>query len=492
VANVRIALGGIMHESNSFSAQPTTLGCFRAASLIEGEEIRTVWGQAEHEVGGFFEGAEQLGLQTVPTLMGWATPSGMVEPQALDTMLERMIELLDGGRGLDGLLLALHGAMVLEGHRDGDAAILWRLRKELGPDFPIVCTLDFHANVSPDMIGLADALVMYQTNPHVDQRATGLRAAELITRIAGGEVRPALALEKPRMIFPILHQNTSADPLRSLLASVRELEQQDGVLIANVAAGFPYADVPEMGPSVLVTTDGDEERARREARRLSEQMWGVRGELETDLPGAEEAIRMANESGEEPIILVEMGDNVGGGSAADGTCVLEELLRQRSERFVIVIYDPGAVQECARAGEQAQVDLEVGGKTDDLHGAPVRIQGTVRTIHDGRYEETEVRHGGKRFNDQGLTAVVELDRGSLVLLNSLRDPPFSLQQLISLGIRPEGRRILVVKAAIAYRAAYEPIARRIIEADTPGTTTPSPARLQYTNIRRPMFPLDRQ
>jgi len=310
-------------------------------------------------------------------------------------------------------------------------------------------------------------------------------------RIVRGEVRPVQALEKPRLIFPILHQNTSAEPLRSLLASAQELGQGDGVLVANVSSGFPYADVPEMGPSVLVITDGDEERARREARRLSEQMWGVRGELETDLPDAKAAVRLANESQEAPIVLVEMGDNVGGGSAADSTCILEELLRQRSERFVIVIYDPEAVQECVRAGERAQVDLEVGGKTDALHGAPVRIRGRARTLHDGHYEETEVRHGGKRFNAQGLTAVVELERESLVVLNSLRDPPFSLQQLISLGIRPEERRILVVKAAIAYRAAYEPIARRIIEADTPGTTTPNPARLQYTNIRRPMFPLDR-
>jgi microcystin degradation protein MlrC len=311
-----------------------------------------------------------------------------------------------------------------------------------------------------------------------------------MARIVRKEVRPVQALEKPPMVFPILHQNTSAEPLRSLLEEARRLEANPKVLFANIAAGFPYADVPEMGPSVVVVTDGDQELARSAAKRLAGQMWSLRHGLETRLPDAAEAVRLAMESAERPVVLVEMGDNVGGGSAADGTWILQELLRQGAERFVVVICDPAAVRECVQAGARQTVDLLVGGKTDDLHGQPVRLRGRVRSVHDGLYEETEVRHGGKRFNDQGLTAVVELESKSLVVLNSLRDPPFSLQQLLSLGIAPERQRILVVKAAIAYRAAYEPVARRIIEVDTPGTTTPNPKRLRYKNIRRPMFPLD--
>ena len=487
---MRIAIGGIMHESNSFSAKPTTLDSFRQASLVEGEEIRAVWGEAKHEVGGFLEGAGRFGFDALPTLMASATPSGLVQQQALDSMLERMLSSLNGGRSLDGMLLALHGAMVLDEYRDGDAEILQRLRAILGRDFPIVCTLDFHANVSEEMVELADALVLYQTNPHVDQRERGLLAARLIDEIVRGQVRPVQALEKPALIFPILHQNTAAAPLAPLLEEARALEARPEILAANVSAGFPYADVPEMGPSVVIVADGDPELAEREARRLANRLWEMRHGLETNLPDAEEAVRLATSTTDAPIVLVEMGDNVGGGSAADSTFILAELIRQQAEGAVVVIHDPESVQRCLEVGVRGAVELRVGGKTDDLHGAPVKIRGRIQSLHDGRYEETEVRHGGKRFNDQGSTAVVEIGRGSLVVLNSLRDPPFSLQQLISLGLSPEQQRILVVKAAIAFRAAYEPIAARIIEVDTPGTTTPNPLRLRYRNVRRPLFPLD--
>ncbi|MBI2193491.1 MAG: M81 family metallopeptidase [Planctomycetes bacterium] len=487
---MKIAVGGIMHESNSFSVRPTTLESFRESSLLEGEAIRAVWGPAHHEVGGFLAGAQTHGFEAVPTLMAWATPSGMVQKRALDALTGRWIDLLAGGRGLDGLLLALHGAMVLEGHEDGDAEILRRLRRSLGRDFPIVCTLDFHANVSEDMVALSNALVIYRTNPHTDQRERGLQAAELIARLVRGEIRPRQALAKPPMIFPILHQNTSKPPLIGVMDEARAREKDSRILVANVAIGFPYADVPELGPAAVVVTQGDAELAQREADRLSEALWALRDRLGTNLPDAAGAVRLALESDRRPVVLVEMGDNIGGGSPGDSTFILAELLRQKAEHAVVVLYDPEAVQTCLRAGVRQEVEIRVGGKTDRLHGEPVMVRGRVHCLHEGRYEETEVRHGGKRFNDQGVTAVVECPGQNLVALTSLREPPFSLQQLVSLGIAPERQHVLVVKAAIAYRAAYEPIAGRIIEVDTPGATTPNPARLDYCRIRRPMFPLD--
>jgi microcystin degradation protein MlrC len=185
---------------------------------------------------------------------------------------------------------------------------------------------------------------------------------------------------------------------------------------------------------------------------------------------------------------VDTGDNVGGGSAADGTVLLGEMLRQGATGGVVCLYAPEEVQQCQKAGPGNEVRLLVGGKVDRAHGDPVTVAGKVRLLHDGTYIEPEVRHGGKRLNHMGLTAVVELPGQNLLVLNSLRHPPFSLGQLTCLGIQPERQRILVVKAAIAYQAAYKPIAGTIIAVDTPGQTAVNPRRFKYQHIRA-MYPL---
>jgi microcystin degradation protein MlrC len=204
-----------------------------------------------------------------------------------------------------------------------------------------------------------------------------------------------------------------------------------------------------------------------------------------------------------PAVLVDMGDNIGGGSAGDSTFLLAELLGQGAGGWVMTLADPAAVAECVRAGVGQTVSLEVGGKTDALHGSPVRVSGRVRMLHEGTYEDWRVRHGGQRQYNQGLTAVLDVssehsaagdspiaERHDDLVLTSRRHPPFSLEQLVSLGIRPERQQILVVKAAIAYRAAYEPIAGRIIEVNTPGLTCIDPAAFSYSRARRPLWGLE--
>jgi microcystin degradation protein MlrC len=188
-------------------------------------------------------------------------------------------------------------------------------------------------------------------------------------------------------------------------------------------------------------------------------------------------------------VLVDLGDNIGGGSAADSTVLLHELARQGADRTIAVLFDPEAVRECVRAGVGAEVRLQTGGKVD-ANAPPFPLRGRVRVLHEGRYVEDLPRHGGIRVNDQGLTAVVEADGENTVVLTSLRHPPFSLGQLTSLGLRPEAARVLVVKAAVAYKAAYGPIAGTIVEVDTPGLTASNPARYTYQKIRRPILPLD--
>jgi microcystin degradation protein MlrC len=488
----RVALAALLHESNTFNSRLTELPAFE---VQRESEIAAAWQAAPHEIGGLIEGAARAGFQLIPTLAAEAVPSGTVSAAAFEALAGEIVDRVTAAGRLDGLLLALHGAMVSEAHLDADGEVVRRLRAALGSGLPIIVTHDFHANISERIVRDSTALVAYQTNPHLDQRACGLKAADLLARILRDGARPAQALAKPPMLVNIMFHNTSAEPLRSMMQAARALEAQHGILAASLLAGYPYADVPEMGPSVVVVADGDQALAEREVQRLADRLWEARERMQVDLPDAAEAVRQARASPQKPVVLVETGDNIGGGSAGDSTILLAELLRQEAEGWVVVLADPQAAQACARAGIGARLSLPVGGKHDRLHGDPVEVSGRVRCLHDGRYVETETRHGGRLVYDQGLTAVLEVAAGarpeapSLVVLTSRREVPFSLHQLLSLGIQPQRQDILVVKAAIAYRAAYEPIAGRILEVDTPGLTAVNPARFTYQRARRPLWGL---
>ena len=485
-----IAIGGIMHESNTFSPVPTDLAAFEAGTLAVGDEIFNIWSGAHHEIGGFIQGASEYGYELYPTQMTSAMPAGPVTDNAFNELVDSLIQRIQSKQELDGVLLALHGAMVVESYPDGDGEVLRRLRTALGADFPIVTTLDHHTNVSEQMVAESTALVIYKTNPHIDQRERGLQAAELLMRIIHKEVNPTQALAKPPMLINMLHQNTSVPPMRPILEEAKKRESRPEILVANVAAGYPYADVNEIGPSVVVVTDNDLALAESEATQLSDMLWDTRDQLAIHLPDSAQAVQQARQSPNHPVVLVEMGDNIGGGSPGDSTFILSQLIQQNADRFVVVLCDPEAVNASIQAGVRGQVNLKVGGKSDDIHGPPVQIEGRVRLIHDGYYEETEPRHGGHRYHNQGITAVVEVQEKGLVVLTSKRQVPFSLHQLLSLGINPEHKKFIVVKAAIAYRAAYEPIAGKIIEVDTPGLTAVNPLHFVYKNVRRPLLPLD--
>ena len=438
---------------------------------------------------GFIQGASQYNYTVYPTIMASAMPAGPVTDDAFDRLTEILIQHLKAAPKHEGLLLALHGAMVTESYPDGDGEVLRRLRDAFGQDLPIVVTLDQHVNVSEQMVAESTAIVIYKTTPHIDQRQRGLQAAQLMMRILEDGITPTQALGKPPMILNILYHVTSAEPMCSILNAAKALEQDPKVLAASVGLGYPYADVHEVGPSAVVVTDNNPQLAQEKADQLSDMLWGIHDQLTLDLPDAAQAVNQAISSEKHPVILIEMGDNIGGGSPGDSTFILAELIKQDASGFVVVVYDPEGVESCIQAGVGGDVSLQVGGKMDNMHGDPVSISGKVRLIHDGQYIETEPRHGGQRYHNQGLTTVVTLG-DSLVVLTSRRQTPFSLQQLYSLGIDPKAMRMIVVKAAVAYRAAYEPIAGEIIEVDTPGLTAVNPLHFEYHNVRRPLFPLD--
>lgn len=483
---MRLLIAGLMHESNTFSSTPADRRRFEQGSFATGSDAIPVWKDAHHEFGGFIEGATRFDYEPVPSVMAWATPSGPVDDAVFEEVVDRIIADYRKSPA-DGVLLALHGAMVTARYPSADTEVLRRVREAIGPEVPLVASLDFHANCDPRMTDHADALVGYQTYPHVDQRQRGLVAAELLARTVRGEVRPVTRIAKRPMIANILGQATDREPMKGLMAVARAAEKRPGVMSVSVMGGFQYADVPCMGPSVIAVADGDQELARSVAEDLADRMWDVRHGLSVPCASAEEAVRRARAAAHGPVVLVDLGDNVGGGSAGDGTVLLAEMLKQKVDSGVVVLFAPDAVRECEPGSRFAR---RVGGAVDRLHGDPVDVSGTVTGLFDGTWVEAEARHGGRRHNDQGPTAVVRLDGGITLVLNSLQTPPFSLGQLTSLGIDPRTVRMVVVKAAVAYKAAYAPVAAEIVEVDTPGVTAVSPARFPYRHIPRPMFPLD--
>jgi microcystin degradation protein MlrC len=366
----------------------------------------------------------------------------------------------------------------------------------MGPKIPIVVTHDFHANVDPEMVKHSTALITYKENPHIDPKDRGIQAARIMAQTLQGKVKPVQAIIKPPMMYNIVFQYTKVPPLRPIVDESRRLEQNPKILAVSVSGGYQYADVPQMGPSAIVVTDNDKELAEREAKRLADMLWGTRDKLALNLPDAAAGVKRAMASDKFPVALIDMGDNIGGGSSGDSTFILSELIRQKAQGWVMTIADPEAAKAAFAAGIGGSFDQLVGGKTDRLHGDPVHVRGRVRLLSDGRYVETEVRHGGGRYHDMGHTAVIEAegstrDLPNLLLLTMRRSSPNSIHQIVSSGVYPERQRILVVKGAIAPRAAYEPVAARIIEVDTAGVTGVNPARFTYKQVRRPLFGLGR-
>ena len=490
-----IAVAGISHESASFNPAKTTLADFGWPATQSLDRMREQHLKANTTVSGYLEGAARYGFDLHAVMAAGASPKGPVEADAFETMAAELVRRLQSAPKLDGVLMPLHGAMVTEKYPSGDAELVRRVREAMGKDFPIVVTHDFHANITPEIVRDSNVLITYKENPHIDPKERGLQAARILAGMLSGKLKPVQAVVKPPMMYNIVYQHTKRPPMLPIVQESRRLEENAKILACSVSGGYQYADVPQMGPSVVVVTDGDQALAEREAKRLAAMLWATRDRLVLNVPDAAEAVRLAKAATKFPVALIDMGDNIGGGSSGDSTYLLEQLLQQGAQGWVMTIADPAAVEAAKKAGIGGSFDMPVGGKTDDLHGKPVRVRGRVKALHDGKYVETEVRHGGGRYWNMGHTAVIEAegstpDVPNLLLVTAGRSSPNSLHQLISNGVYPQRQRMLVVKGAIAPRAAYEPIAAQIIEVDTPGVTAVNPKRFTYRRVRRPLFGLD--
>jgi len=481
---VHLIAGGIMHETHTFSAEPTPLEAF---AVFRGEECASFAG-TNHSMGGVVDASAQLGVQLSHTILTQATSTAPVSSDLFEDMVG---ELLDGIRRqlpADGIVLTLHGAMVSEGYLEADAEIVRRVRELVGPDMPIAVTLDLHANLGPSLVDAATIVVGYDTYPHIDLADRAQEAVRLLAKTITGEINPVMALIKPPLLPVPQAMFTSQPPFSTLFDRAFELERSGQALTITVSGGFAYADAPASGMSVLVTTDGNPEAAKEMADELAELAWGLRDDMRIANAAPEAAVAEAIAFPEGPVILVDVGDNIGGGTPGDGTVLLAELLRQGARDAVMVIADAEAVQDAFKVGVGNIVETRVGGKADTLHGEPVTVTGRVRLLSDGTWVHEGPENAGVPARP-GPTAVVEVD-GVTLVLNSRKIAPGDQQQLKSVGIDPLRQKIIVVKAAVRWRGGFGPIAKHAIHVATPGLGDVDLSRFAFHHLTRPIHPLD--
>ena len=486
---MRLFVAMVSHETNTFSNVPTDRAQFEARGLHYGGEILETYRGTGTCLGGMIEAAEREGATLIPSVAAAASPAGRVTGDIYRAVKDRMLADLETSGRLDGVLLDLHGAMVPEGLDDGEGDLITAVRDRVGPDVPIAVTLDLHGNLSAAMVTRATLLHGYKTYPHVDMAERGVEATQRLLDVLAGRLRPTAAFRKPPMLPPLGRQGTARGPMRRLYDLADEMEKDPKVISVSVFAGFPFADIPDAGLGIYVATDDDQALAERLAEQLARVAWEHRHEFIHTALSVKDAVARALAASGRPIVLADMADNTGGGAAGDGTEILRELVRVGARSAVVAcLWDRAAVQVCVTAGVGARVTLEIGGKVDHRHGAPLAVTGTVRTLSDGRFI-----HKGPMMRGLpgrlGTTAVLDVDDIKVILI-SYRWQTLDPEMLRLVGLDPVAEKILVVKSTIHYRAAFESLAREIIEVDAPGLSSSNLARFAFERIRRPIFPLD--
>jgi microcystin degradation protein MlrC len=490
---MRVVTGAIRHETNTFSNVLTTLEHYQRSRLsggiLLGQDIPNFFGRLHTPTTAFYKVAEEEGWEMVPTVWAECEPAGPVTREAFEYLLGELLTRLRVASPVDAVLLDLHGAMVLEDDEDGDGALLAAIRNEVGDKVPIVCALDWHANITHRMVGKADVLVGYDTYPHLDTYDRGLEAARILRQVIRGELHPVMALGQPPLLVALASQFTGAYPMNKLIDLAHEMEGEEGVISVTVAGGFPYADIKEAGLSFVVLADGDKALAEAKAAQLVVAAMQVREATVFRGVSVADAIAQAMQAPEGPVVLADGSDNMGSGCPTDGTTLLRALLDAGAKEAVVAaICDPEAVAQMTAAGVGSTVTLTVGGKTDDKHGTPVKLTGRVRIISDGRFVNKGSWGKGAQV-DMGPTVVLDYD-GLEVVITQRRTQPSDPEALRSLGIEPTQRKILVLKSAVNFKAAFEPIAKQILEVETPGIGSPVLTSFDYKRVRRPIFPLD--
>lgn len=494
----RVLLAGLFHETHTFLSGRMGLAEFE---VRVGGELLGAEGDGS-PLAGVLSVARGAGWEVIPVIDLRATPGPTVADDVVERFWREFVAAVDReqARGIDGVYLVLHGAMVSESCLDVEGELLERIRHLIGDSIPVCGVLDLHGNISERTAQFSHGFVAYRENPHADACQAAKDGALLLDRLLRTGERPVTVWEHPPLMWPPPGTGTAFEPMRSLEAAAREIERaHSDIMAVNVFGGFSFADTPDTGVSFTATTVGDPEVARRELRRLSDLAWQLRERGLVREEALESVIATLKEGHSQsttqrgPIVIAEPSDNIGGGAPGDGTALLRAFIEHAIPNCAVAINDPAAVAALRDVAPGSRITLEIGGRGSPLSGEPVRLEVEFVSRSDGQFElEDKQSHlasmCGSHF-DMGPCAVVR-HGGVTILLTSRKTPPFDLGQWRSQGIEPEKLFAIGVKAAVAHRRVYDRIASQHITVDTPGPCSSRLERFPFRHVRRPIFPLD--
>jgi microcystin degradation protein MlrC len=483
---MRVAIGGFLHESHSFAPRPTTWADFQTPGgfppFVRGAAMFDALRPTSAPSAGALSVAKARGIEMAPLCWCFANPAGPVTAEAFERVAGCLVgdlaTALEAGP-LDGVYLDLHGAMMAEHFPDAEGELLRRVRAVVGPDVPVTASLDPHANVTALMVEMADALVPFRTYPHVDMKAAGARAMELlIARIGRGTPWPR-AFRQVDYWTPLTMQCTMVSPMADVLAERARIAGGNGIVELGFCFGFPYADFPGCGMAISCYAE-DQATAETAADLLKAYLDAHEADFAGGaIPAAEGVAQaIAAAGGGKPVVLADTQDNPGGGGHGDTTGLLAELVRQDAPAVLGMINDAESAEACHAAGEGAKLALKLGGKSD---GAPIELEATVLRLTDGRFTCTGPMSAGNPA-DLGATALIGLGPVKVIVVS--RKMQAHDQALFRhIGVEPAEEAILALKSSVHFRADFQPIAQQVIVVAAPGPVLADPSSLPFAHLR---------
>ncbi len=486
----RIAIGGFQHETNTFAPSKADYPQFEAGGgwpgVQYGEPIFGALEGANIPAQGAVQALRAAGHSLVGTAWAAASPSAHVTREAFERILGEMVSRLKALLPVDGVYLDLHGAMVSEDFEDGEGEILRRVREAIGARVPLAASLDLHGNVTRAMVAHADALVGYRTYPHVDMADAGARAARLLDTMLKTGTRPAKAYSTLDFLTGLPSQCSFIEPCKGIYALLERLEHSSGARLSFMP-GFPMADFDECGMTVF----GYGADAAKVAAAV-EQLRGAVADAEKDfaleLHTPDEAVQRARTRGEpgKPVVIADTQDNPGAGGNGDTTGMLAALVRQgATEATLGMLIDPESARRAHEAGQGATLAFALGGKSRVVGDAPFAGEFTVERLGDGQFTCTGPMFKGFRMTLGNMALLrSKAAPGVRVVLASRKCQAADKEMFRHLGVEPARERMLVLKSSVHVRADFEPIAREVLVAKSPGPALADPAEFPWKKLRK--------
>lgn len=484
---MRIVIGQITHETNTMFGVPTSVDEFRRQDWALGQDVIKLHDGVRDYLGGMIDAARKNDIEVVPTFSANAVPSGVIMRSAFDQMLGHLLTGIKNAGEIDAICLALHGAGSAEGIDDIEGAILKAVRELVGPELPVIVTLDLHCHMTTEMVEQSTALMIVHEYPHIDCYECGFSAIELAYRTVRREVSPVMRMISLPMFIP--PTTTYSGPAYEIKQRCKHWEDK-GLLHVSFGHGFPHTDVPVIASNVMAIADGDAKLAEEAAMDVANQVWNSREEFRPRYPDPATALTKAKEAAHGPVVIAEVSDNTGGGAPGCGTHLLKAMLEADLPNSAFgFIYDPVASDQAHAAGPGATISIEIGGQIDpDCLGAPIQVEAYVKSVTDGRFIVQSEMGGGKQID---LGKMARLVIGNVdIIIGSERYQTIDPELFLLHGIDVTRYKIIALKSQNHFLSGFGTLAAEVIRTDPPGWTPSDLSHLDYQRISRPIWPLD--